>query len=119
MIHFSSETEEDMVDLLAARGDVSNVTILIDACGAGSAGVESVNTMIDLLKEKGVKGTPKVVTGSMWSFGVDVSRVPEFWRLDHCIVMGVSIFEYPWQILVLGLLMGMFGIVPLLVSQLI
>ncbi len=60
----------------------------------------------------------KVVTGYMWSFGVDVSVVPEFWRLDHFIVMGVSIFEYPWQILVLGLLMGMFGIVPLLVSQL-
>jgi hypothetical protein len=30
----------------------------------------------------------------------------------------VSIFEYPWQILVLGLLMGVLGIVPVLISQL-
>jgi hypothetical protein len=31
---------------------------------------------------------------------------------------GVSIFEYPWQILVLGLLMGVLAVVPVLISQL-
>jgi hypothetical protein len=32
---------------------------------------------------------------------------------------GISVFEYPWQILVLGMLMGVFGIVPLLTAQLL
>jgi hypothetical protein len=33
-------------------------------------------------------------------------------------VSGVSIFEYPWQILVLGFLMAVLAVVPILISQL-
>ena len=64
----------------------------------------------------------KILTGSFWSFNLDSLTFSEFWRLGQSIITGVSrgvsIFEYPWQILVLGLLMGILGIVPVLISQL-
>ena len=53
----------------------------------------------------------KIVTGSFWSFDVQTITTPEFWRLDQSITTGVNIFEYPWQILVLGLLMGIMAVV--------
>lgn len=61
----------------------------------------------------------KIVSGSFWSFNLQELVFTEFWRLDRFIVAGVSIFEYPWQIFVLGLLMGIFAIVPVLISQLL
>jgi hypothetical protein len=60
----------------------------------------------------------KIVTGSFWSFDVQTVTTPEFWRLDKSITTGVNIFEYPWQIFVLGLLMGIMAVVPVLISQL-
>jgi hypothetical protein len=60
----------------------------------------------------------KIVTGSFWSFDVQTITTMEFWRLDRSITTGVNIFEYPWQILVLGLLMGIMAVVPVLISQL-
>ena len=60
----------------------------------------------------------KIVTGSFWSFDVQTVTTTEFWRLGKSITTGVSIFEYPWQILVLGLLMGILAVVPVLISQL-
>jgi len=60
----------------------------------------------------------KIITGSFWSFDPQTVTNPAFWRLDQPITTGVSIFEYPWQILVLGLLMGILGVVPVLISQL-
>jgi len=60
----------------------------------------------------------KIVTGSFWSFDVQTITTMEFWRLDQSITTGVNIFEYPWQILVLGLLMGILAVVPVLISQL-
>jgi hypothetical protein len=60
----------------------------------------------------------KIVTGSFWSFDVQTVTKMDFWRLDRSITTGVSIFEYPWQILVLGLLMGIMAVVPVLISQL-
>ncbi|MHC4500735.1 MAG: hypothetical protein ACYS21_16685, partial [Planctomycetota bacterium] len=60
----------------------------------------------------------KVLTGSFWSFDFGTVTSPKLWRMDQSIISGVSIFEYPWQILVLGLLMGILAIVPVLVSQL-
>jgi len=60
----------------------------------------------------------KIVTGSFWSFDVQTITSMQFWRLDKSITTGVSIFEYPWQILVLGLLMGIMAAVPVLISQL-
>ncbi|MHC4172776.1 MAG: hypothetical protein ACYST5_07530 [Planctomycetota bacterium] len=60
----------------------------------------------------------KIVTGTFWSFNFGAVTSPEFWRLGQFLVTGASIFEYPWQILVLGLLMGILSIVPVLISQL-
>lgn len=60
----------------------------------------------------------KIVTGSFWSFDVQTITKMQFWRLDESVTTGVSIFEYPWQILVLGLLMGVMAVVPVLISQL-
>jgi hypothetical protein len=60
----------------------------------------------------------KVVTGLFWPSAVQTVTTPEFWHLGQSITTGVSIFEYPWQILVLGLLMGILAVVPVLISQL-
>jgi hypothetical protein len=60
----------------------------------------------------------KIVTGSFWSFDFQAVTTPEWPRLGNSITTGVSIFEYPWQILVLGLLMGILAAVPVLISQL-
>ncbi len=61
----------------------------------------------------------KILTGSFWSFDFHSVISPESWRLERAAVTGVSIFEYPWQILVLGVLMGILAVVPVLVSQLL
>ncbi len=60
----------------------------------------------------------KILTGSFWSFGFDSVSFRSLMSLGQSVITGVSIFEYPWQILVLGLLMGVLGIVPILISQL-
>lgn len=60
----------------------------------------------------------KIATGSFFSFEIEAVSTPEFWRLDKSLVTVISIFEYPWQILVLGLLMGILAIAPVLISQL-
>ena len=59
----------------------------------------------------------RILTGSFWSFDAAAAS-PQLWHLGRFIVSGVSIFEYPWQILVLGLLMGILAVGPVLVSQL-
>lgn len=61
----------------------------------------------------------RVVNGSFWSFDFEVLNDPEFWRLGRLSTAGVNIFEYSWQILVLGLLMGVLAVTPVLVSQLL
>jgi len=60
----------------------------------------------------------KILTGSFWSFDFSTITSPESCHLGQFVITGVNIFEYPWQILVLGLLMGILGIVPVLISQL-
>jgi hypothetical protein len=60
----------------------------------------------------------KIATGTFWSFEIETVPTSEFWRLDRSLVTVVSIFEYPWQIVVLGLLMGILAITPVLISQL-
>lgn len=60
----------------------------------------------------------KITTSLFWSFTFKAFTTPELPRLARSITTGVSIFEYPWQILVLGLLMGILAIVPVLISQL-
>ncbi len=61
----------------------------------------------------------KILTGSFWSFNLGAVTSRQFWHLGHFVVTGVSIFEFPWQILVLGLLMGILAVVPVLISQLL
>ncbi|MBN2129754.1 MAG: hypothetical protein JW741_09670 [Sedimentisphaerales bacterium] len=60
----------------------------------------------------------RIATGTFWAFDLASQTVPDFWRLDQAAVTGASIFEYPWQIVVLGLLMGIMAVVPVLISQL-
>ncbi len=60
----------------------------------------------------------KIVTGTFWSFDIESVASPDYWRLGGNLITGVSIFEYPWQISVLGLLMGILTVVPVLISQL-
>jgi len=63
----------------------------------------------------------KVLTGTALSLSFSD---PDFigadsWSLGRFIVSPLSIYEYPWQILVLGLLMGILAVGPVLVSQLL
>lgn len=60
----------------------------------------------------------KVLTGSFWSFDFHSLTSLESWNLGRLVVSGVSIFEYPWQIFVLGLLMAVIAFAPVLISQL-
>src|SRR3990170_6538309 len=60
----------------------------------------------------------KIVTGTFWSFDIESVASPDYWRLGGNLITGVSIFEYPWQIFVLGLLMGILTVAPVLISQL-
>ena len=43
----------------------------------------------------------KIFSCTFWSFDAQTVANPAFWRLDRSITTGVSISEYPWQILVL------------------
>jgi hypothetical protein len=62
----------------------------------------------------------KVTSGSFWSPSQLESLIMgRGWHLHRFIVKGISVYEYPWQIPVLGLLMGLFGIVPILTAQLL
>jgi hypothetical protein len=60
----------------------------------------------------------RVVTGAFWAFDFQSQSLPDFHDLGRATITGVSIFEYPWQIIVLGLLMGIMAVVPVLVAQL-
>lgn len=60
----------------------------------------------------------RVVTGQFWAFNFASQGIPDFWELGRNTITGVSIFEYPWQIIVLGLLMGIMAVAPVLTAQL-
>ena len=60
----------------------------------------------------------RIVTGTFWAFDLQAQAAPDFWRLGDVTISGASIFEYPWQIIVLGLLMGIMAAVPVLIAQL-
>jgi hypothetical protein len=61
----------------------------------------------------------KILTGSPWAFNPDLVMSTQSWHIGRFLLTGVSIFEYPWQILVLALLMGILAVAPLLTSQLL
>jgi hypothetical protein len=60
----------------------------------------------------------KIVSGTFWSFHTEGLFASENWYLGRFVTGGVSIFEYPWQIVVLGILMGILAVIPVLESQL-
>lgn len=60
----------------------------------------------------------KIATGTLGGFNLGHVFELDSWKLDQYILSGISIFEYPWQILVLGLLMGILAMTPILVAQL-
>ena len=69
-----------------------------------------------------------VVTCIFWSWiltgnALDIESAQRItaspWALRDFVVSPISIYEYPWQILVLALLMGIIGVGPVLVSQLL
>lgn len=60
----------------------------------------------------------KIMTGSFFSFRWELVTNIELWRIGRFVIEPVSIFEYPWQILVLGLLMGIIAYAPILIAQL-
>jgi hypothetical protein len=61
----------------------------------------------------------KILTGSLISFTPESVTSPRLWRIGRVLLTGVSIFEYPWQILVLSLLMAILAVAPVLTSQLL
>ncbi|MBP8303848.1 MAG: hypothetical protein KBE04_06965 [Phycisphaerae bacterium] len=61
----------------------------------------------------------KLTTGTLLSPGVHQVLSVETWNLGRLTTGGMSIFEYPWQIVVLGLLMGGLAVGPILVAQLL
>src|SRR4030042_255646 len=61
----------------------------------------------------------RIVTGTFWAFDFESQTIPDFHDLGRVTTTGVSIFEYPWQIIVLGLLMGIIAVVPVLAAQLL
>ncbi len=61
----------------------------------------------------------QITAGSFLLLGLGEPATGELWRVGQFTLNPLSIFEHPWQILILGLLMGMLAVVPVLVSQLL
>jgi len=61
----------------------------------------------------------RIFTGSALNFDFSSLTDTACFSLGRFIISPISIYEYPWQIVILGLLMGLFGVVPVLVSQLL
>ena len=61
----------------------------------------------------------KILTGTPPTLDFEALLNPASWGLGQFIISPLSIYEYPWQILVLGLLMGILGVGPVIVSQLL
>jgi hypothetical protein len=61
----------------------------------------------------------KILTGSPWSFNPELITSPQSWHISRLLLTGVNIFEYPWQILVLALLMAVMAVAPVLTAQLL
>jgi hypothetical protein len=61
----------------------------------------------------------KILAGSFAPFDLNSLLDLNLWHLDRYLLAPISIFEYPGQIAVLGLLMGMLAVMPPLMSQLL
>ena len=61
----------------------------------------------------------KIVSGNMAWMGIPGLFNRSLWDLGNVVQYPLSIFEYPWQIYVLGLVMGIIATSPVIVSQLL
>lgn len=61
----------------------------------------------------------RILSGTILSTDLPGLFSSELFWLGHYVVEPLSIYEYPWQISVLGLLMGIFAAGPVVVSQLL
>jgi len=61
----------------------------------------------------------KMLAGSFLPFTIESIVDSSRWQLQRFLVYPLSIFEYPWQIVVLGALMGILAIMPPLIAQLL
>jgi len=60
-----------------------------------------------------------ILTGNMAWIGIGELWDTGLWNLGSVVQSPLSIFEYPWQIAVLGMLMGIMAASPVVVSQLL
>lgn len=59
----------------------------------------------------------KILTGELFPFPANWAEPENFFGMANLINHPISIFEYPEQIIVLGMLMGILAVVPTLISQ--
>jgi hypothetical protein len=60
----------------------------------------------------------RIAFGSCLAFELRGPASNEFWSIGGLLTSGTSIYEYPWQIPVLGLVVGIMAVIPPLLSQL-
>ena len=60
-----------------------------------------------------------ILTGNIAWIGLGSAFDSNLWSLGDIVLGPLSIFEYPWQIYVLGMLMGIMAASPVIVSQLL
>ena len=61
----------------------------------------------------------RILAGEFLPFSIASVTDSSRWYLERFLLTPLSIFEYPWQIIVLGLLMGMLAVIPPLTAQLL
>ena len=60
----------------------------------------------------------KITTGSMSPAQIEAMLQTNPWSLGQLVSKPLSIYEYPWQIVVLSFTMGILSVIPVVVSQL-
>jgi len=61
----------------------------------------------------------KILTGTFLPFNLELAGSSKHWQIGGLLLTGVNIFEYPWQILVLAMLMAALAVVPVLTALLL
>lgn len=61
----------------------------------------------------------KMLTGTALALEFRSLITPDSWSLGQFILSPLSIYEYPWQIVTLGLVMGVLAVAPVLIAQLL
>ena len=61
----------------------------------------------------------RLISGQAWVLNLVEIFQPASWDLGRVITDPISLYEYPWQIAILGSLMGILVVSPLLTAQLL